>query len=276
MNLSIEINEACPCGSAKSYLECCKFGVCSSSDYLKYEFSRELLQMALGQAIKVLDTAEYSSFRESSISQFLLFLDIPEDVHEGTFDNPFYSDMLVEWLLFFAPFPVQMEVLSQDSEMPEFVSFMRNMINNEDYTSSIKQYLHAMSKYELEATMLSTSAQSAVVGLVESYISVFEIQCKHAGLYCLRDCISGQLHFTFDDILDLDELQSSILVGRMIRFCDHKVFNLLNAVSRSDLIMNGLAEQSGFWSKEVALENESVSIDIQLNLISALRPLIIG
>ena len=275
MKRSIQINEECPCGSTKSYLECCKFGVHSSSDSTKYEFGRELLQGALNQAITVIDTDEYSAFRDSSISQFLLFLDISEDVYESTFDNSFYSDMLVEWMLFFAPLPVDVESLSQNNEIPEFTSFMRHMINNEDYANFIMQHVRAISKYEQEDSKLLTSPQSIVEDLVASYISFFEVEGKHAGLNCMRDCISGQLHFTYDSILDHDELQESVIIARMVKFCDLKVFNLLNAVSRSDFIKNGLAEQSRFCSKEVALEYDSVSIDTQLNLISALRPLII-
>ena len=275
MYTSYQISGACPCGSTKLFEVCCKHNIFSPDRYVKYELYRELMQLLLKQAINLLDSDEYRAFRESSISQFLLFLDIPETDHESILDNPFYLDMLVEWLLFFAPLAVDIEVLSHNADTSEFSSFIQHIASDESYLEAVTQQIPSLIEVGGEASFFQKNLQFLVEGLATSYLSFFEVQDKYAGLNCLKDCINSELHFTYDNVLEHHELKDGILIGRIVLFNGIKIFHLLNVVNRLNYRRMGLDKYSVLWAKQAIIENNSVSIDTQLNLISALRPLII-
>ena len=260
----------CPCGSGQYFNNCC-FRRTELPEHIgKYELVNKLLLHVVEFGSNLLNHPDFSAFCNNSVDQLRLLLDCDQSEFEEILNSNIGCQLVMEWLLFLAPLSRSMDDLSNDLNLAETCSFIEYLLDsNDDVNTSAKSVI-----FDSDKVTISVSGDEFVNdllrGLLLSRLTVLQRQDSRTKSLCVKDMITGDLHYLNDRDLSKSLSYSEVFVGRVVHTCNIKSILTVYGLPFGDKPRKDLLRSCEEWYSLVKSDTDFSDTDMQVNLLTFL------
>ena len=269
-DMDVRLDIVCPCGSGKSFKHCCFGNKELPESVEKYQIVSEVLAQTVELGSGLLDAPDFQYFCNNGVDQFRLLMDYNQDKFEDMLNSNIGCQLVMEWLLFLAPLARTIEELNEDQQLNETSFFLSYLSDSEEDLVDITRIEVSDSHKKSLDISVCDLVKELLKGLSRSRLSVFYKEDDVINGLCLKDAVTGERHYLYDEQLFITLSKSEILVGRIVHSCNLKSLLSVYGLPPGDKPRAELISSCEKWHSLIESDKDFSVSDMQVNLLKTL------